>query len=120
MSKWLPIETAPAPDGYIDMWPQFYDVDEATVLRYAHDEGEAICLIRAKLDRDEAQWDLFGWLPLPTAAPEMIAELQAARERIAALDRALEAALPWVESGPAGSWRDAVIARINAAKEVQS
>ena len=47
-------------------------------------------------------------LPLPTAAADQSEALRLAK-------RAIEGALPWVEAGPAGSWRDAVLARIEAA-----
>ena len=68
-ADWLSMETAPAPAGCIDMWPQFYLVNETTVLRYAHDEGEAICLIRARFNHEASQWEPFGWLPLSAPQP---------------------------------------------------
>ena len=65
MSEWKDIASAPASKGYIDMWPQFYLVNETTVIRYAHDEGEAICLIRARQNFRNATWEPYAWAEIP-------------------------------------------------------
>jgi hypothetical protein len=65
--KWRPIETAPAPDGYIDNWPSFFGVYESTLIRYAADEGEAIAIVRARLNLEESRWEPYAWLPIAKA-----------------------------------------------------
>lgn len=66
-SAWRAIDGAPAPLGYIDNYPSFYSEGPHTYVRYAADEGEAICLIRGRIDLEKQQWVALAWAPIPAA-----------------------------------------------------
>lgn len=51
--------------GPLIYYPQFYGVEEATCIVYEHDEGEAIGLVRAKLDYENSRWIDLAWMPIP-------------------------------------------------------
>lgn len=63
--SWRPIESAPAPEGYIDNYPSFFLVGESTLIRYEYDEGQAIAIIRARMN--ESKWEPYAWLPVAPA-----------------------------------------------------
>jgi hypothetical protein len=84
-SAWHSVETAPAPDGYIDNYPGFYGSDPVTWIRYAHDEGPAICLIRGVLDIEQQRWIAQEWCPLPGDGPVYPEELTPALDEVLGL-----------------------------------
>lgn len=63
------MDNCPGEEGHaINSWPSFYGVEESTVVRYASDEGEAVALVRARLNLTESRWEPYAWLAI-TAPP---------------------------------------------------
>lgn len=73
VATWHPISTAPAPAGFIDNHPSFCGAQPTMWLRYLHDEGPPLCLVRGRLDLDHQEWIAEEWalipgMPLPEGA----------------------------------------------------